>query len=295
MLQMHKNMTARAKAHSISAENDVSAESTGRNHTMEHKNDPSTIWNWLLFLFIAATLSWVALWTVLSAHTEVARKVIYPFFSSEYFPDKTGARVFTYLGVFYLLAGAVSLLALYMGVRLPKFNWHLLRSFHMLGDYWTLGDMLPIIAFLATQMATVITRATGRFYEDWDPEWSAAKLSYEVTKTLGKTAAITILFLFIPITKSSFWLALFNTKFERAIKFHRLLAWFLVIVVVAHATTAVTSLILSGQFGNCMWPSADCENPGNDWGTCMYKCLSHSNQSMYFHTNIFYDFLQYHR
>jgi hypothetical protein len=80
---------------------------------------PPAIAKWLLLLFILAVLSWVATMSILAGHTDIWREKIWPFFESTYFPMRSGARVFTYLGVFYILAGAVSLSCLALGVRLP--------------------------------------------------------------------------------------------------------------------------------------------------------------------------------
>jgi predicted ferric reductase len=161
-------------------------------------------------------------------------------------------------------------------MRLPKPTPFMVKPlrFALTGEYWTISEISVLGVFVAVQIATIITRVKNKFYNDWDPDWEPAKLWYEVTKTLGKTAAITILFLFIPVSKSSFWLDLFNMKFERAIKFHRWLAWFLVTVVVFHAATAVASLAFDGQFKNCMWPSENCIKPDADWGT--YESLKTS-------------------
>jgi predicted ferric reductase len=130
------------------------------------------------------------------------------------------------------------------------------------GERWTVLDVGVLTIFVAVQVAAIITRVEKKFHNDWDLSWGSDKLWYEVTKSLGKTAALTILFLFLPICKSCFYLDLFNLRFERAVKFHRWLAWFLVFVVVVHAAAAVTSLALAGQFRNCMWPSDSCAKPG---------------------------------
>eukprot|EP00978_Attheya_sp_CCMP212_P025586 scaffold82536_cov57-Attheya_sp.AAC.5 len=161
------------------------------------------ICGWLMILFIFATLTWVCLWTPLAAHTDIARNKIYPAFESKYFEGKSGARVFTYLGVFYLMAGTVSLLFLATGMRLPK--------------------LTPLM------IATIVTRAEKRFEPYWFSDWPAEKVWYHVAKTLGKTSALTLMVLVIPVAKSCFWWDLFNFKFERAIKMHRFLAWFLVV------------------------------------------------------------------
>jgi hypothetical protein len=94
------------------------------------------------------------------------------------------------------------------------------------------------------KIAAIITRVENKLDDDWLKVWDAAKLWYEVTNTLGKTAAIAVVFLLLlPISKCCFWLDLCNLKFERSAKFHRWLAWFLVAVVAMHASTAIASLL----------------------------------------------------
>lgn len=236
--------------------------------------------SWLLFVFIAAVLFWVGLWTVLAAHTEVARDKIYPALETKYFQDRAGARVFTYLLLFYIAAGMVSLTCLARNVRLPSPAPFLVRSIRMPDhEYWTILELGFLCVFVLVQLTTIITRVETKFYDDWMPVWDAAKVWYEVTKMLGKAAAITVVFLLLPISKSCFWLDLFNLKFERSVKFHRWLAWFLVAVVVAHAATAIASLAIAGQFKACMWPSESCVNPALAWGT--YGSLETSRKITY--------------
>ena len=266
--------------------------------------------NWLLAAFTVGVLSWIVIFNVAGAHTNVGRYKIYPAFQSKYFDDdKSGARIFTFLGLYYIIAGTVILSCLaYGGIDLPKprplwlvsttrpVRWcssvrccntsSRRRSGEGNGGsssssttYWTVLELIMIFMFVSMQIAVVITRGVNKYYNDWVPTWDAAKLWYEVTKTLGKTCAITMLFLFIPISKSCFWLDLFNLKFERAVKFHRWLAWFLVWVVLIHAACAVASLVSAGQFRTCMWPSKNCENPGQAWGT--YRSLETSRLITY--------------
>ena len=246
----------------------------------EEKTQCHFMMNWILAIFVFSILSWVNIWNILAAHTKVARDKIYPFFESTYFPKKAGARVFTFLGVFYILAGAVSLFCLSCGMHLPKPMPFMVRPLHFFtGENWTIFELFVLGVFVSVQIAIIITRVENRFYDDWQPNWDPPKLWYEVTKTLGKTAAVTLLFLFIPVSKSCFWLDLFNMKFERAIKFHRWLAWFLVTTVAFHAASAIASFASAGQFKNCMWPSENCAKPEAKWGT--YESLEASRKNTY--------------
>jgi predicted ferric reductase len=254
-------------------------------HAEDHDWNPSTeqfttrlvrAMQWLLAFAIFAVLSWVGIFTVLGTHTDVVRDDIYPGLSSKYLEEKEGARIFTYLGVFYIVGGIVSLGFLSGGVRLPKPTPKMARSFRLplLGEYWSVLELCALIIFVLVQVATITTRVMKRYHEYYS--WPADKLWYEVSKTLGKTAAITLSVLFLPVCKSCFWWDLFNCKFERAVKFHRFLAWFWVLVVIVHATTATASLVLAGQFKECTWPSDACQEPG-----VTYKSFSTSRRIMY--------------
>ena len=249
---------------------------SNKEHRVSH-----SILNWSLAAFAFAVLAWLATFNILGAHTDSWRYRIYPAFESTYFHERDGARVFTFLGVYYMIAGAVILACLALGIHLPAPRPWLARSIRlpMTGAYWTVLGLCMLSLFVGVQAAVIVSRVTNKFYLDWVPVWDAAKLWYEVTKTLGKTCAITMLFLFIPVSKSCFWLDLFNLKFERAIKFHRWLAWFLVSVVVVHAASAVASLSSARQFKNCMWPSEKCVNPGRAWGT--YESIVTSRRITY--------------
>ena len=227
--------------------------------------------SWILAAFIFMILGWVFSFTMMAAHTDAARYHIYPCFESTYFDRKAGARVFTYLGVFHIAAGAIILWFLSRGIRLCRPPLCLVSTpmrIPITGEYWTILEIIVVAFFVAVQGSTILVRAYRKFHNDWDPERDSSKVWYEISTTLGKTAAITILFLLLPIAKSCFWLDLFNYKFERAVKFHRWLAWFLVWVVVIHATAAITSLLIAKHFKACMWPSNKCISPAtSDWGT----------------------------
>jgi ferric-chelate reductase len=260
---------------------DATKQHSAPNSTKQRESVIRSVLNWLLAAFVFAVLAWIGTFNIMSAHTNFFRYKIYPAFESTYFENKAGARVFTFLGLYYMTAGAVVLCCLARGIHLPKPSPFMVRSLRLplTGEYWTVLEVCILALFMGVQIAVIITRGVNKYYEDWVPTWDAAKLWYEVTKTLGKTCAITMLFLFIPVSKSCFWLDVFNLKFERAVKFHRWLAWFLVTVVVVHAACAVASLVAAGQFKTCMWPSQECENPGRAWGT--YESLATSRLITY--------------
>lgn len=208
---------------------------------------------WLLAAFIFSTLSWTGLWTILAAHTDIARDKIYPALESTYFPDKAGARIFTYFGLFYLVAGAVTLSFLALGIHLPKPKYGQMALYKLAwtGEYWSMLEILGLAIFASIQIVTIAIRADLKF----KAEWASYTTWYQICKTLGKTAALTLTVLFLPICKNCFWLDVFNIQFERSVKFHRWLAWFLVLVVCIHAATAITSLLMREEFRACMWPS----------------------------------------
>jgi len=243
---------------------------------------------------LAGTLAWTAAFTVMATHTQVVRSKVYPALSSQYFPNKSGARVFTYLGVFYVVAGAIVLGWFWCFTATSATETRQARDGNVRGGTryrqlmprptpwlvtplrggmyrhcnWSRLEILAlVVGFLGVQAATIVTRAANKFYDDWLPTWNASKLWYEVAKTLGKTLAITLLVLFLPVAKHCFWSDAFNYQFERSIKFHRWLGWFFVATLIAHATCAVVALALAGQFKNCMWPSNRCINPQYQWGT----------------------------
>ena len=208
---------------------------------------------WVLALFIFATLFWVSLWTILAAHTDIARDKIYPALESSYFPDKAGARIFIYFGLFYIVAGAVILAFLSQGIHLPKPTYRQVALYKLkgTGEYWSTQEIFALAIFVIVQIITIAIRADLKF----NAEWPWDKTWYQVCKTLGKTAALTLAVFLLPICKNCFWLDIFGISFERSVKFHRLLSWFLVLVVCVHAAAAMTSLILKGEFSSCMQPS----------------------------------------
>jgi hypothetical protein len=226
-----------------------------------------------LAAFIISCVGWVCLFSMMATHTDLAREKVYPAFQSKYFPDKEGARLFTYAGVLYCIAGTVSLAFLWRGVRLPRPPPWLVRHIRLFVPFVkrniilnaTVLEGMLIFLFLFVQVATIWFRVSKRFEVEY---WATERVWFEVSKTLGKTAALTMTVLLLPIAKSCFCWDLLNFHFERVIKFHRWLAWFLVVVVFAHGLTAVVALIMTGQFKNCMWPSSDCEKPGgwDTWG-----------------------------
>ena len=234
------------------------------------------ICQYLLAVVVVASVGWVSFWTAISSHTDLTREKMYPAFETKYFQDKAGARMFAYLGVFYLWMATVAYISLYFRITLPKPAIWLVRVrtiqipgtskvFHI-----SVLEVMASLLVIFVLVATFTSRVMKRFEVTY---WPRERVWYEVSKTLGKTAAILVMLLFFPVSKNCFWWDLFNYQFERAVKFHRWLAWCLVWVVLVHALLAIISLLLVGQFTSCMWPNDQCEKPGG-WGT--YKGLETS-------------------
>jgi hypothetical protein len=226
-------------------------------------NTKTTWKQWLLASLVAVSLGWVILWTTLATHTDVTRETIYPALESKYFDQQSGARIFTYLGIFYLFLGTVSYAALIAGIRMPKPSPRLVQVYHAPIPFANC-DLSPLEAgafllFCALLVATFFARVLNRFEFGY---WPSERYVYEVAKTLGKTIALILMVLLFPVSKSCFWWDLFNFQFERALKFHRWLAWLMVWVVIIHASTAIASVIMVNQFKACMWPNDNCEKPG---------------------------------
>ena len=232
---------------------------------------------WLLATAVAASIGWVCLFTTLSTHTDPARDSIYDAFATTYFPEKAGARVFTYLVAFYLFPGALTYFALYYwGVRLPRPTYTMVHTYRIPWFFTTwcnhvsLIEIMAVLVFVSVEIATMASRIINRFEMPW---WPAERVWYEVSKTLGKLLAFALLILLFPVCKNCFWWDLLNFQFERAVKLHRWIAWSAVWLVLAHVLTALVPLIHVGQFRNCMWPNEACQKPGG-WDT--YKGLQTS-------------------
>jgi len=248
-----------------------------------HNQKPNvvkSVASWLLAAFIASCVAWVCLWSILAAHTEVARENIYPNLfsgfpgmqgdgnSSSQKVQRDGARLFTYLCCLYWFPGTVALACLWQGIGLPRFSKWMVRHVRLVNPFssrkkcccrMTHFEIILAGLFLVVQVATYTTRWLKRFEVEY---WENERVWYEVSKTFGKAAALTLVVLFLPVSKSCFWWRLLNFHFERVVIWHKWLAWFLVIIVILHATTAIVPLVKTGQFKNCMWFNSNCQKPG---------------------------------
>jgi predicted ferric reductase len=226
--------------------------------------DQNISWKqWTLSMIVLASISWVILFSTLATHSDAIRDTIYPAMQTKYFDEKSGALVFTYLVVFYLFSGTVTYCSLYFGIRIPKPSPWLVRTLRVSKHSSpTFIEAGAFATFCITLVATCVARIMQRFeFGYWPPE----RYIYEVSKTLGKAIALTLLVLLFPISKKCFWWDLFNFQFERAVKLHRWLAWLLVWLVILHAITAIAALFMVEQFQTCMLPNENCEKPGG-WG-----------------------------
>lgn len=152
---------------------------------------------------IAASVMWVCLFTVLATHTDAMREKIYSAFETKYFPEKAGARVFTYIGVFYLWLGTVAYGLLHFGVRFSKPSYQLVRTHQvpLLRCNISRLEACVVAVFISTQIATMLARVLNRFEIPW---WSTERIWYEVCKTIGKLLAFSILVILFPVSRIVF-------------------------------------------------------------------------------------------
>ena len=237
------------------------AQGTRDNIANEPSNRTSVLAQYGLAFLVISAVGWVCLFTVLSTHTQVSREHIYKELETKYFSEKAGARVFSYTVILYLLVGSLTYLALLKDIRLPKPSFAMIRSYQipLLPDSITPLELFLVFLVVSTQIASFLARTTQRFDLQY---WPTERVWYEISKNFGKMAALSLMLLLIPVSKTTFWLDLFNFQFERAIKLHRWIAWWLVLIVCAHAVTAIVSLVIAGNFKACMWPNENCHKPG---------------------------------
>jgi len=226
--------------------------------------------SWLWLFLLVACLTWVLGYTVLATHTTVMRQHVYDTLEADRIaPEKAGARLVTYMIIFWVVPAAVtwgvwSLPGGGGGVDLPPPARWLVCSYHWCcGRFfsfrlsWLEGMALTLI--LTTQVATLLSRIVVRFEVSY---WPAERVWYEISKTLGKLVAFNLMLVLLPISKSCFWWNIFHYEFERVLKWHRWMAWWCVALVVVHAVTAMVSLVQAGQLVACWVPNEDCQRPG---------------------------------
>lgn len=207
---------------------------------------------WSLLLLVTATVVWT-----LAYATQAIDGKYYQEFHSEFFKGRSGSNAFTYLGLFYVLIGALCCAAFACGVSLPTPPVRLVhhRRVPLLNEYYSPLEIVCILAFLVAQTVPVwkgISRTMGN-------ERFPATLKWFITSLwFAKPCAWTMSVLFFPVSKNCFWLELVNVKFERALKFHKLMAFVLVVLTVLHGVTAIIYLTETEQFMACMWPNEAC-------------------------------------
>lgn len=247
---------------------------TSQDHSSNFRRKCSS---WCLLTCISLCLVWVILFTVLAAHTEFMRNHVYESFDTDryYLAHKAGSRLFTYLVVFFIVPGVLTHAAKQQGISLPTPSRAMVRVSHNCWSCFRQGrqrrrrfatmlrlsrmELLVLFILVATQIATFITRVQQRFeISYWPPE----RVWYELSKTTGKLIAFNCLWLLLPVAKSCFWWSLFNYQFERVIKWHRWIAWWIVVLVLAHAFTAVVSLMKAGSLVDCWVLNENCHKPG---------------------------------
>ena len=136
--------------------------------------------SWCLATFLACCLGWVVAFALVDTHNRAAFFAVYPAFAfggggsssgsaggaaaaaavQTAMSGEDGAMLFTYLGVFYLVAGAGTLLFLSAGVQLPVPRPSLVRPLPSkllpwTGEHWTPAEVAAVGIFLAVQIAVV--------------------------------------------------------------------------------------------------------------------------------------------
>jgi hypothetical protein len=252
----------------------VAKQCVSRSQQLEtNKSKASSWYSWIVLVLVMLCLAWVMVFTIMASHTKFMRDRVYETFDTqhEYLSEKTGSRIFTYLVVFFVVPGMITHMANMYNISFPKPSIIMTSSSislsfwprHVFGSGLRLSplEIIAILFILGTQIATFVARVTARFEVAY---WPTERVWYEISKTIGKMIAINLLIILFPVSKSSFWWSLFNYHFERVIKWHRWISWWLVCLVIVHAITAIVSMILEGSnsWQNCWVPNVNCRRPG---------------------------------
>jgi predicted ferric reductase len=225
---------------------------------------------WLLACFLFITIGWVCVFTISEGHIDWAELVNYePIRPSNTLQKRAGFRTLTYMGVGYLLPGLVSLLCLFVGLRLPS-----MRSAKMSRlvqppygtSYWSRWDLLIIFVFVIVLVGTFCIRFWHK-YQQYDGDyWDSDDLWHCLTKITGMSLVNILIVVLFPICKTCFWWDLLGLGFDRILKFHRLLGTLFVVFTFVHGLSSVVSLTMREQFLSCLWPSYTCEKPMVTYG-----------------------------
>lgn len=244
-----------------------------QNDTMEDsflittKND-SNIVGWLLVWFLMITMGWVCVFTISEGHIDWAELMNYePIHPSITLQKRAGFRTLTYMVVGYLLPGIVSLLCLFVGLKLPSVKNAQMSKLVQLTNrgtnastYWSFWDLGIILLFVIVLVGSFGIRFWHK-YELSKDDWTSDDLWHYITKMTGMSLVNILMVVLFPICKTCFWWDLFGLGFERILKFHRLLGSMFVVFTFIHGIASVISLTMREQFLSCLWPfSGKCEN-----------------------------------
>ena len=165
-----------------------------------------------LFLAVFSLLFWFV-WSIIFRH-------YYFFFSSTYFPGKSGSRIFMIMVVFYFMIGFLAILGAIYKISLPSSPLRMTKQVRIpvINEYYSFMELLVVFLYTVVQPIAIMMAVRQKLKSDME----LYKWWYSLGKILGMSAVYSLMLLFFPISKRNFWLELFNLKFERAIKFHKM-------------------------------------------------------------------------
>jgi len=256
-MKLVNTIRARAGSNKSSHENTLSSLELQSSYTAVYSKQNAhgarntklqSILDWILSLTVFSLLFWFA-WTIIARH-------YYGAFSSTYFPGKSGSRIFMIMVVFYLMIGFLILIGAHHNISLPSSPLKMTRYFRIpiVNEYYTGTEVLVIFLYTVVQPIAIIMASRQKLKADMEPY----KWWYSFGKILGMSAVYSLMLLFFPVSKRNFWLEFFNVKFERAIKFHKMLAGFMVFFVILHVLSSSRGMILANQFWMCLIPNDQC-------------------------------------
>eukprot|EP00980_Cylindrotheca_fusiformis_P010159 scaffold2261_cov124-Cylindrotheca_fusiformis.AAC.7 len=239
----------------------------GNNFDIMEHNKPSSsssssnIVGWVLVWFLILMMGWVCVFTISEGHIDWADLVNYePIHPSISLQQKAGFRTLTYMIVGYLVPGIVSLLCLFVGLKLPMFFlfWNKKNNssrkvsklvVYWGTSHWSVGDLMLISIFVFVVVGSFGFRFWHKYYSsdwDWDDFW------HNMTKLTGMSLVNVLVVILFPICKTCFWWELFGLGFDQIVKFHRLLGTLFVLLTAVHGMTAAVSLTMRHQLLCCL-------------------------------------------
>ncbi|CAJ1956923.1 unnamed protein product [Cylindrotheca closterium] len=246
---------------------EMSRSNDGSHH---HHNSPSmyrktNIVGWLWGFFLLLTLGWVCVFTLSEGHIDWAEVINYePQHQTPALQQKEGIRLVSFFGIGYLLPGIVSLLCLFVGLRLPFIQKPALSKLIQLPrygtTYWSMMDLQLLLLFVIVLVGSFIVRFWHKYVWTDGPHWTLSTSWRYITKISGMSLVTILLVILFPICKTCFWWDVFGLGFDRIIKFHRLLGALFGIILLLHGLASLVYLDMVDQLYSCWTPwSNDCE------------------------------------